>query len=78
MSSVVGPKIHLYKVEDAGSITEALLKKGATRRPKCKVFPIEAFGPDDAIKPNKPPVWDKHDKADSALRKRLKSYRIPT
>ena len=69
---VVGPKIHLYKVEDAGSITEALLKKGATRF-SGGCFPIEAFGPDDVIKPNKPPVWDKHDKADTAMKKNLKT-----
>ena len=75
--NVVGPKIHLYKVEDAGSITEALLKKGATRF-SGGGFPIEAFGPADVIKPNKPPVLDKHDKADMALRKSLKSCRIPT
>ena len=70
-----------YRVEDAEPITGALLEKGgaqkkhpsrdSNRHLSCQDKPPFAY----LLFPNKPPVWGYHDKADAAMRMKLRGLR---
>ena len=69
-----------YKVEDAETIREALLEKGANY-----YFPVHTISHywanywlikrNQRISPGEPAVWGHHDQADADLRKRRREFR---